>query len=183
MGGRAPVLLGDSWGKLVDHEPQSAPPVQAAVAVDRSRKARWRLGRSVLPLVGMAIALCVVVVWQRDARHIEAERQRIRHLIEPLRRYVREIGTLPGVFPSYVDLPASAEMRDFTYVDEQMIRWCRNAERAIVVGYGRSQGLIGTNGHVVVIYENGELRDDWVSNRQLGQLLAEQKRLSSGTAP
>ena len=94
MGRQAPVLLGHPWGKLVDHEPQTAPPVQAAVAVDRSRKARWRLGRSVLPLVATAIALCVVVVWQRNARHIEAERQRIRQLIEPL-------GPLPFSYGAY----------------------------------------------------------------------------------
>ena len=158
-------------------DPRSASSVPPAVALDRSRKARLRLGRSVLPLFVAAAAMCVIVVWYRDSRHIEAARAEMNAYLAPLATYLAENGTLPLVYPHYPGQAVSDRAGVFTYVEQDVIRWARRADKPAIIGYGRSRGLIAVpNGHPVILYGSGELRVSWIPNRDLLSRLAEQRR-------
>ena len=147
-------------------------PAPAAVATHRSRRARLRLGRRLVPLVLAGIVLCVLVSWQRDARHIEVARARLGPYIGPLERYLRENGTLPLVYPQYPGQVLSMATGEFTYVGPDVAAWARSANRAVVIGWDAGNSLIGRNGHAVVLYEQGAVRADWLSTRDLGTVLA-----------
>lgn len=148
-------------------------PSPAVVATYRSRRARLRLGRRLVPLVLAAAALCLLVSWQRDARHIEVARARLEPYIGPLDRYLRENGTLPLVYPQYPGQAVSMASGEFTYVGTDVVAWARSANRAVVIGWDAGNSLIGRNGHAVVMYDGGAVRADWLSTRDLGLVLAD----------
>lgn len=158
-------------------------PSSVAVAISRSRRARLRLGRRLVPLVLAAVVLCLLVSWQRDARHIEVARARLAPYIGPLERYVRENGTLPLVYPRYPGQSVSEGTGEFTYVGPGVVEWARGAEKAVVVGWGAGNSLIGRNGHAVVMYDRAAFRTDWLSTRELSTVLAGYAQLKSSTPP
>lgn len=157
----------------------SAASVPDAAAVNRSRKARLRLGRSLLPLLAAAVVLCAVVVWQRDARHIEAARLAINGYRVPLATYLADHDTLPLIYPHFPGQEVSDKTSSFTYIGQEVVKWARQADRPVIVGYGHVQGLIARpNGHPVIYYDKGELRVDWIAKSDLSLRLAEQRALA-----
>ena len=162
----------------MDPEQRLDRPVPATLALDRSRKVRLRLGRSLVPLLLAAVVLCAMVVWHRDATHITKACDRIEPHLVPIRRYLAQNKMLPAVYPTYQDLGTSLNPRGFTYVAEPIVRWARTADRRVLIGYGPNNGLIvRPNGHAVAIYENGAIHVEWMAVRELQQLLDEQQRL------
>ncbi len=160
-------------------EPSASVDAAGKPSQERSRRARSHLGRSFVPLIAAAVVLCVLVIWQRDRRHIEAARHRISETFEPVAAYLEAHGTLPLDFPyDLLENPSRA----FTYAEPEMIRWALRSEDPVVIGYGKGEGLIARpNGHAVMIYDKGRLRDDWLSRSALEeQLDRQQVALESG---
>ncbi len=153
-------------------------------AIDRSRRVRSRLRRSLIPLLAAAVALCAVVVWHRDATHIQKACDRLEPHLAPIRRYLARHHTLPLVYPAYPDLAPQPTPQRFRYLDKQTLNWARSAPGPTIIGYGPDNGLIvSPNGHAVAIYENGDLQVEWLPSRDLGPRLASQQARAAATPP
>lgn len=161
---------------VVDREHAPALP-HSAVAVDRAR-ARLRLGRKLVLLVVATAALCAIVVWHRDATHIEKACERLEPHIASLQRHLDANGTLPAL---YEGGGAVSETTILRYVEPEVIRWAMIADEPVIIGQGPANSLIRANGYAVAIYDAGELRVEWRSSRELGPILAEQERRAAAT--
>lgn len=151
--------------------------------MERSRRVRSRLSRSLLPILATAVVLCLVVVWQRDTRRRESEVVRLQPVLRPLQRYLREHDTLPLVYPHYKDDPLAPAEYDFTYVDAEIIRWARSADQPAIVGFGRASSMIGRNGRAVVIHDQGELRVEWRRVDRFNAQMADQRHAAGVPDP
>ena len=148
--------------------------------MERSRRVRLRIGRRLLPLGLAAVGLIFIVGWQRDAIRKKQARQHVQQYLEPLQKYVDQHGTLPLIYPRFPDQQVAAGARRFTYVSQAVARWARAADRPVLVGYGPSTRLFfRTSGRAVILYHNGQLREDWILSGQLRPLIAEQDRLAA----
>lgn len=164
-------------------EPLSSAGAATAALRERSRKVRSRLARSLLLLTIAAVVLCVLVVWQRDGRRVDAARRRIRSAFAPVARYLDDHGTLPIDFPYPNGDPAPHTSEAFTYVEPGVIRWAVRDPEPVVIGYGRLKGLIASpDGHAVMMYHNGRLWTDWLTPDELEDRLAEQRALAGATS-
>lgn len=144
----------------------------AAVLRGRSRKARVRIGRTVLALLIAATLFGGAVAWQRDRRHVEAAMARLAPIRAALSAYLARHGQLPVTYPP-TDTPFT-ELR-FTYVPADMARWTQQAPHRVVVGYGPAVGLIfPRNGHAVLWYDRGTISIAWLAGRELGPILRQQ---------
>lgn len=165
------------------HDPAHSSPVPPTQDVDRSRKAKLRIGRSLFLLSSAAVVLCAIVVWHRDATHITKACDRIEPAVAAINRYLMENDTLPILYPVRAGLDAPPGDDGFKYVDPSIIRWARTVDRPVVIGYGASEGLIvKPNGRPVAIHQDHHVRVEWMSGRDLGALLTEQQRLAGGAA-
>lgn len=162
------------------HNHDTAAAAKTAVVVDRSRQVRSRLSRGLVPLLIAAIVLCGVVVWLRDAKHIITATERMQPYLTPLHRHLQEHHSLPTTYPS-VSWPDGSDRADFVYADPRIIEWAQTAGRPAVIGYAaRSTGLIVRhNGRGVAVFENGQVRAEWMSGADLDRTLAEQQKLAS----
>ncbi len=126
------------------------------------------------------MALCVVVVWQRDARHRQAAIAAMDVIRAPLANYLADHGELPTVYPNYPGANQPAGFHEFTYMDPSVIKWANQDAGMAVVGYGRVQSMIGPNGHAVILYDGKSLKSVWKSKKELGEMLAHQRQSSAG---
>ncbi|NOT01276.1 MAG: hypothetical protein HOP29_11680 [Phycisphaerales bacterium] len=160
--------------------PPHAVPVPPAVTRRHSQVVRGRLARRLAAFVGAAVVLCAVVVWQRDARHIEAARAEMGALLKPLQQYLDEHAGLPAAYPDEPGTVSPIDTGAFRYADADVIRWAKTAGRPVVIAHGRSQGLIARpNGYAVIVYDRGTLRVDWMPGSRLGPSLDEQRSLAT----
>lgn len=166
-------------------KPEPLPSAGAATSArrERSRRVRSRLARSLVLLIIAAVVLCVLVVWQRDNRHVDAARRRISASFAPVARYLDDHGTLPIDFPYETGDQVPRTTEAFTYVEPEMIRWAVHSAEPVVIGYGRWQGLIASpDGHAVMMYQNGRLWADWFTPDQLNDRLAQQRTLAKAAS-
>ncbi len=153
---------------------------QSAVMVDRAR-ARLRLGRRlVLPVIA-TVALCVVVVWHRDATHVEKACERLAPHIASLQLHLDANGTLPVFYVADTDGGAISAINSMHYVEPEVIRWAMRTDEPVIIGHGPPSGLIRANGYAVAIYEGHKLHVGWRFSRELGPILAEQERRAAVT--
>ncbi len=157
------------------HRSQAAS-TPATLPIGRSRRVRSRVGRSLVFLSLGTAVLCTIVVWHRDATFVIKSRDRITPAIAPINVYLSEHGVLPLVYPVAAALDHPPADHGFTYVEEPVVRWARTAGRPVVVGWGKSAGLIvKPNGRAVAVLENGVVRVDWMAGRDLGRVLDQQR--------
>ena len=153
---------------------------RSAIVVDRA-KARLRIGRKLIVLVVAGAALCVVVVWHRDATHIEKACERLELHVAALQRHLDANGTLPARYAPDTGSGAISDTNVLRYAAPEVIRWAMTAAEPVIVGHGPAKSLIRANGYAVAIYEGGTLRVEWRSSRELGPILTEQKRRAAAT--
>ena len=135
------------------------------------------MGKSLAPLLFASVVLCAVVVWHRDATHIEKACARVESCLTPLRQFLQEHGTLPLRYPVDLEELAACSTLDLIYLDQETIRWAREADGPALIAYGRPNGLIvRANGRAAVFYHDGSLVVEWLDNREIGPRVEEQRR-------
>lgn len=162
-------------------KPQDIARIAPAAVRRRSQLVRGRLGRRLVAFGVAGIGLCALVVWQRDARQIEAARAEMDSAVIPLVQHLRERGELPVEYPVVTGTISPVETGALRYADADIVRWAPSADRPVVIGHGRVQGLIARpNGYAVIIYDRGSLRVEWAAGDRLGPMLDEQRLLAAG---
>ncbi len=162
------------------HPKKASKPLPGGVVTDRSRRARSNLGRKLIPLTTVAMLLCAVVVWQRDSTAIEAEQSRMAVHAVPIEKFLRLHGSLPPHFPRPFSPDAENPHQKFHYLDSKMIAWAQTADIPAIIGYRQGYSLIiKPNGHAVLIYDKGNLRTEWMSSREFGHAMDEQRKAAS----
>ena len=151
--------------------------VSAQAARGRERHRRARTVKTVVALVLAAVALCVVVVWQRNWVRLRSARERFEKHLPGLVETVQATGMLPLVYPP----PAPGELTpgptSFTYIDSAMVRYYRSSQEAAVVAYSPAVRLIlGPDQQVVAVKEGEDIRVVVMRADQLRRRLAEQER-------
>ena len=151
--------------------------VSVQAARSRARHRRARTAKSVVALVLAAVALCVVVIWQRNWVRLKSAREQFEEHLPGLVETVQATGTLPLVYPPPAPGELTARPTSFTYIDSTMVRYYRSSQEAPIIAYSPAVRLIlGPDQQVAAIKEGNEIRVAVMGADRLRRRLVEQER-------
>lgn len=140
------------------------------ISANRARaRQRW-IVRATLSLVLSAALLFLIVCVQRDRMAISESIASVDRPVAALQTQVEQLGQLPAAVPDIAGRAA------FVYAPDEVRRYARDAEGAVIVGTSATQHLIlRSDGNAVVIYEGGRLRTEWWTRARLARELHAQE--------
>lgn len=133
-------------------------------------------------LVLSAVVFCMAVIRQRDVRLKQVSISQIREVESWVQDYYNSHGFLPASLPPdqsffdgqppYLDYP---ERRQIPIISQQA--------GPIVLICAPLMGMItpGGDGHAALLFENGQLRSEWISPKQLTNLRQARRDLLAGS--
>jgi hypothetical protein len=126
-----------------------------------------RVKRGAALSFGMLIALCAVIVWQRDTASLQALEQRMREgFAQPLQAEVDRLGRLPLTFPQHPGGPDTSRWARM-YINSEDIRILRGAEGPVVLGSSPPvHRFLRSDGYLVAVYDKGRVRIQWMDTSE-----------------
>lgn len=116
---------------------------------------RW-ITRTALALLASAVALCLVVVVNRDRDTVNGTLRSSAPFITALQGQIDALGQLP------VELPVVATRLSLAYVDDLTREYAKTAREPVIIATSRGAPLVlGSNGNLVILYEQGKVRQEW----------------------
>lgn len=150
--------------KIEDHGVGEPHPLGDASDVVTDRVARGRVAarrrwvfRTTLMLVVTAVTLVLVLTWRRDQSTIQSAHGSLRSVTTDLQNAYDETGYLPSSF----------NKRGVTYYGNYADYAQKTSEPVILAHSGRVSLRLARDGHVVLSFEGGRVRQDWMSEREL----------------
>ena len=129
--------------------------IEASVLANKMRVRRRWLIRTGATLLGTAIALCFVVIWERD----QMNRAGALHLAEPACAALQaKIDALHGLPVEMPDLAKRYQVSDST-----RFYAAQNPGPVIVAAFGQTHLILARDGLCVLIYEGGQVRPQWLT--------------------
>lgn len=141
--------------------------VRLRAAKGRAHRRRRRVFRSILLLMAMAIGLCVLVIWHRNSVRLGQATGVFEGHLAGLIETFETTGTLPLSYPPGRPGQPPIPPQEFTYIDEDMVRYLRDWEEPFIIAYTqRIRQIFGPDLRVVAVKEGGriELRE-WPLDR------------------
>jgi hypothetical protein len=134
-----------------------------------------RVKRGVAFSLGMLIALCAVIVWQRDTVRLQEMERRMREeFARPLQAEVDRLGRLPPAFPQHPGRPDAGGWARM-YPNSDNIRILRGAEGPVLVGNSPPVHLfLRSDGYLAVVYDKGRVRVQWMDTSEFERQIRRQ---------
>jgi hypothetical protein len=117
--------------------------------------------------LAMLIALCAVVVWQRDTGRVQELERRMRAgFAQPLQAEVNRLGRLPLTFPQTLGRRNASRWARM-YLNSEDVRLLRKADGPVLVGSSPLVHLfLRSDGYLVVVYDKGRVRLEWLNTSE-----------------
>jgi hypothetical protein len=134
---------------------------------------RRRVIRSTATLLFTAVVLCLFVIWGRDRSTSAAVLKSVDPAVNDLRQRMRTLGALPASLPELgIKLPYASNAERF---------YAMNSKDPVIIAYTSPVNLLlRQNGRAVIVYQNGKIWSEWLSEGEfLKRLQAQQKSMEA----
>jgi hypothetical protein len=133
--------------------------------------ARRRIFRKLAALLLASVALLIVTLYHRDGTRMTQARDWARHYVQA----VSSVPVLDGALPLNLAPPTSTEtgldMGTITWIDREQALILRSHDGPLMVAQTNPVPLmLRTSGRVVVFFEAGDWRTEWVSLAEFDRL-------------
>jgi len=146
------------------------------VTASRQRRRRIRVLRNVAALLVMAVAVFLVVVWQRNTVRLETAQSGFESRAAELVRTFEATGKLPLFYSSRDSEEASTAKGRLNYVDPEMARRLQASRRPVIVAYSEViRQIVRPDRRVVAIKDGDTIRFEVLSTRQFRAAFARQE--------
>lgn len=142
-------------------------------AVQSKARARQRqLLRTLLALTVTAIGLFAVVTWQRDSINLEIREKLMQPPMLELQARLDELGFLPASPPA-VGPDEESPLASYAGYSERFYAVRTGGPAIIAVSHPLTL-ILRSNGRYVIVYQDGKLHTEWMTERELRTAMAEQ---------
>jgi len=119
----------------------------------------------------MAVVLCFVVAWRRDAMTVQSQLRALSGVVDALQATVDRVGRLPA------EVPTPTRTRFTYYLSDADRFYAMHTDKPVIVATMPPVSLLmGERGQAVVIYHDGRVRAEWMTESQYEKAKRRQER-------